>query len=281
MHDSYLLLTPLLTLLVVALVGFVGCDIVFSVDHVPDALVSPRNLVYEARDSEIILTWDAEPGADSYSVQMSLTSGAPYEETRSGITTNSYPWSGLTNGTHYFFVVRQHQGTRESPLSNEVDAVPAVPGGMPFVTAIVPGTLRNDLSGWAGMVVTVGPASLTLITLGRAYAPGNTGTHNIKIVDQATKADIPGSLVSVTMVPAVPGEFQYAGLPAPVTLDAGRTYYIVALEMAMADQFYDHNTVVQTMPGASVVNAVFTDTLGNYVEIPPGGSSYGPVNFQY
>ena len=37
MHDCYLLLTPILVLGVLALVRFVGCDIVWSIDEVPPA----------------------------------------------------------------------------------------------------------------------------------------------------------------------------------------------------------------------------------------------------
>ena len=285
MHDSYLFLTPVLTFLVVALVGFVGCDALFGIDHV-DPYFTPRNLMAQPGNKQVTLDWAAPsnlPNHEAYRVKRRDSPTASYEIVKDVLdgTHAVDDTPGLVNGQIYYYRVWTLYNGTERGQSDEVSVVPSAPGGTPFVTAFVPGVLRNNFSGWAGMMVLVGPSAMSVTALGRAYSPGNSGSHDIKIVDQATKADVPGSMVTVTMTAGAPGEFQYATLSAPVMLDAGRTYYVVSREINLGDQFYDHDTEVQTTTDASVVNSVYGDALANYFEVPPSGYSYGPVNFQY
>ena len=50
MSDSYLWLTPLLTVIVVALVGFVGCDDVWGLQEVPPKSPAPTGFTADAGD---------------------------------------------------------------------------------------------------------------------------------------------------------------------------------------------------------------------------------------
>ena len=60
-----------------------------------------------------------------------------------------------------------------------------------FVTSEVLGTLRNNYTGWVGMSITVNGSPLTITALGRMFAPGNSGTHTLKIVNAATARMLP------------------------------------------------------------------------------------------
>ena len=59
-----------------------------------------------------------------------------------------------------------------------------------FVLSTTSGTPRNNYSGWVGMSLTVGSASMNVSSLGRLAVAGNSGSHLVKIVDAATGADL-------------------------------------------------------------------------------------------
>ena len=61
--------------------------------------------------NQINLTWNAVTGAASYTVERSLTNGDPYTVLASGLTTTSYPDSGLAFGTMYYYVVISATGS--------------------------------------------------------------------------------------------------------------------------------------------------------------------------
>ena len=65
MIDYFVLLTPLLLLGVIALAGFVGCDIFFPlVDPTPPE--PPTNLRAVAGNAKVVLTWDDHPTATEF-----------------------------------------------------------------------------------------------------------------------------------------------------------------------------------------------------------------------
>jgi hypothetical protein len=110
---------------------------------------------------------------------------------------------------------------------------------------------------------------------------GNSGAHQMKLVDGATKADVPGSAITLNIAGAQAGMFAYAALAAPVTLNAGADYYLICQEAAGGDQFFDSNTAVTTTAVASKVYAVNGDGAGNYTTSPNAGTVYGPLDIQY
>src|SRR4029077_8629209 len=75
------------------------------------------------------LTWNAASGAVSYNVKRSTTSGGTYTtiSTAGAVTTTSYPDTGLTNGTTYYYVVSAVNGAGESANSTEASATPQPP----------------------------------------------------------------------------------------------------------------------------------------------------------
>jgi fibronectin type 3 domain-containing protein len=71
---------------------------------------------------KITVTWNAVPGATSYRVKRSTTSGGPYTVVGSP-TTNTFTNTGLTSGTTYYYVVSAVNGSGEGPNSVQVSAV--------------------------------------------------------------------------------------------------------------------------------------------------------------
>lgn len=282
MIDSFVLLTPILMLPVVALLVFVGCDWVFGLDRqepiVPVLTATPGN-------AKVELSWGADPGrAHKFHVKRGEISGVHEfvgEVMGSG---NTYPDNNVTNGTTYFYVVTAFGEEGETDPSNEEMATPSDVILTAFVTPETTlGSLVPSAAGLFGMAIQVGPNPLTIKTLGRAFAPGNSQIHIIKIVevvDATTKTDVPNAFVAVSMAGGSVGQFNYAPLANSITLDADASYYIVSQEAAGGDQFYNHDTTIETTDVAVVTSSV-RGTGTSYLEDAPGAKAYGPVNFQY
>jgi hypothetical protein len=128
------------------------------------------------------------------------------------------------------------------------------------------------------MGITVGPSSIVVTALGRIFAPGNSQTHVLKIVNAGTGADVPASTVTVNMAGGTAGAFVYGALPTPITLSANSSYYFLSQETVGGDQWYDANTIVQSTSLGTVNYPVYGG--------PPyaiGGTSnhsYVPVDFR-
>ncbi len=89
---------------------------------------TPANIRAQAGNGEVTLIWDSIPGAGSYSIYMNTSPGVSkkYFKEWETTTSNSYTWTGLTNGKTYYFVV-----TGESRESGEVNAAPGAPKTVP------------------------------------------------------------------------------------------------------------------------------------------------------
>lgn len=278
MHDFYLLLTPVLTFLVVALVGFVGCDALFGLDHVDDPVPSPKNLTAAPGDGRVDLVWEPATGSpDSYVVKVGTSPGSHPDAHDVGMTT-AYTETNLTNGTTYYFVVTAKKGGNESSSSNEASAVPGLYGVMtPLIASKTLGTLRN-FTAWLGMGFVVAGKNLQVVKVGRAFAPGNSGVHRLYLIDAATKQEI--AAVDVSVAGGTPGEFVYADVMPSVILNAGASYYLLSDEVDTGDQFYDADTRVTTTAAVSREFAVYGGN-GNYTEAPVDNFAYGPVDLIY
>lgn len=117
--DLFLLLTPLFVLAIVALLGFVGCDIVFGLQPVPDPVT---NLTAVAGNSQVTLTWDAFPNATDYHVVRG--SGGTTTDIDTMSAANTFVDTGLTNGTTYSYFVYANTPDGQSGNSNTVSATP-------------------------------------------------------------------------------------------------------------------------------------------------------------
>ncbi len=94
---------------------------------------APANVFTSPADGAIVLAWDPVVGAVSYNVYMAEAAGVtkanystlPGGMAHTGITTNAFTHTGLTNGTAYYFVVTAVDASgAETSESAEVFATP-------------------------------------------------------------------------------------------------------------------------------------------------------------
>ena len=282
MIDSFVFLTPILMLPVVALLVFVGCNWWYDLDETKlrEPGPGPTGLVAIPGNNKVALSWDPYPvpNTTEFNVKRGVVSGS-YPTTFQA-TGNSATDPDAINGTTYFYVVTALPPAPEleTEPSEEVTATPSAASLVPFLKPAMLGTPANAASGFYGMAIVVGGVDLEVQTLGRIVIPGNTGIHTLKIVD-SQGVDVPNAFVSVNMAGGTPGVFQYAPLPPSVKLSAGATYFIVSQEILGQDQFYNHDGTVTTTNAATLISAVrggppyFQDSSLN--------KPYGLVNFQY
>ena len=275
MNDPYLILTPILTILVVALTGFVGCEFVPGTYQSP-----PTDLVALAGDRRVDLRWTAPLGVliNQFVVWKGTASGDYSSSTVVPGTSTTWSDTDVMNGSVYYYAVSTNDETQKS---NEVEARPAVPAIVSLVASQTLGTPRNDFGGYAGMGFTVGANDIAVKKLGRFVIAGNSGMHVLKIVDGATKADVQGASVTINLNGRPPGAFDYVALSGPVILKSNNDYYLVSSESNGGDHFHDSDTSLMTTAAASKHYAVNGDGAGNYTTSPVEGFAYGPVDLQY
>lgn len=285
MSDPFLLLAPVYLIGVMALLGFVGCGAILGIPEegthvwVPEP---PTNLVASPSDGHVELAWEIHPWVVEYHLLRAETSGsvtADYPVQRT-VHPNQVPYiDSVVNDRAYFYRVTAVSDGGESDPSEEVSATPTWPFGA-FVTGFAPGAVRAGSDGFYGMAIEVGPAPLTIQTLGRAFGLGLAGVHELRLIDGATNLEL--GHATVDMNSPASGPFKYSPLvPGDVTVAAGRIYYIVSEEFTGGESFYNRNTVVQTRTEAKVTSAVSSDSPGVYVTAGGANQAYGPVSFQY
>ncbi|HYN81693.1 MAG TPA: hypothetical protein VES88_09350 [Gemmatimonadaceae bacterium] len=298
MNDAYLLLTPILMLLVVGLVGFVGCDLLFGLDEVPTPADAPTGFQATAGNRRVDLMWDAYAGASAYEIKWRDTDGNSGTFSVAGGET-TYPHPFLTNGVEVFYTLTATVSGKPSYATQEVSAIPGIGVVISFVEQKFNGSNRNNFDGWVGMGIRVGAADLSVVSLGRWFFPGdpnvmpplprNTATHEVKIVDRGTGIDVLAASVDVDISaadPTAPGfdGFVYATLqPDPITLLRNGEYYIVSREVNSGDVFLNADTriTITNATDATLQYSVYGDVAGAYAEAASTTNVYGPVNFLY
>ncbi len=112
---------------------------------------APSGLTATGGDAQVALTWAASPGAASYQIKRSPTSGGFYAIVASGVTATGYTDTGLTNGTTYYYVVSAVNLGGESADSAQASATPQAPAPpAPTGLAATPGPLSLELS-WSAV----------------------------------------------------------------------------------------------------------------------------------
>jgi fibronectin type 3 domain-containing protein/lysophospholipase L1-like esterase len=86
---------------------------------------APLDLVTAGTNTQIMLNWAASPGADSYKIKRSTTSGGSYTVVASNIGHLGYVDTGLVNGTTYYYVVSAVNAMGETANSIEASGKPA------------------------------------------------------------------------------------------------------------------------------------------------------------
>jgi hypothetical protein len=68
-------------------------------------LPAPQNVTATGGNSQIALSWDAVDGAADYTIQRSASSGGPYTNLVTGISTTTYANTGLADGATWYYTV--------------------------------------------------------------------------------------------------------------------------------------------------------------------------------
>ncbi len=284
MHDSYLLLTPVLMLLVVALVGFVGCDALFGIDHVPDpepALDPVTGVSLVPRDQAVDVDWSDYPNATAYTVHWGTNPGDhPNSHTLAQGETRPFPVDQLQNGITFYFIVTATVGTKETPDSEEQSTVPGIYGVPTNLIETATFGAPRKFDGQMGIGIVIGAKRIQAIGVRRAVVAGNSQVHRVRIIDKASGMEVAGGDVPTAGVGA--GAFAQADVTPGRILDANTTYYILSDESGTGDEFFDaSNSLISTTMAVSRQFAAYGDFAGTYVESPVNKQAYGPVDIIY
>jgi hypothetical protein len=197
---------------------------------------------------------------------------APYGITWNNVAAASYSLTAKATDNN--------GATTTSSAVNITVTTPATNGEVAFVTGKTLGTLRNNLSNFAGMKITVGAEAISVMQLGRVFVAGNSGTHTIKIVKASDGSDVAGGSVSLAMAGGTAGQFKYARLSTPILLLANTAYYIVSQETSGGDQWYDSNTTL-TATNAATINSGIYRNVSTWTAGGTTNHSFVPVDFKY
>ncbi len=96
----------------------------------------PTGLTATAGDQQVILHWNASPGATGYHVKRGTTSGGAYTQVAAPNGTSDTD-TGLSDGTTYYYVVSAVNSAGESANSSQVSATPVSSSASVHVTVDV------------------------------------------------------------------------------------------------------------------------------------------------
>jgi hypothetical protein len=91
------------------------------------APAAPVALLAAPGENVVPLRWQPSFGATSYTVKRATTSGGPYTNVATGITSSNYTDTTVTNGTTYYYVVTATNSAGTSVNSPEDSATPQAP----------------------------------------------------------------------------------------------------------------------------------------------------------
>jgi len=178
----------------------------------PALLSPPSNVVADAGEERITLSWDSVAGAAAYHVYGASAPGVTKEGyatmpdgARFGDVIAPYTVSGLAAGRTYYFRVTAENAAGESDVSGEISVTPVAP--LPGPTAPSPPTDVRAIAGEGRVTVEWSPVEGALsYNLYRASAPG----------------------VTKDGYASMPDGVRYASVLSPYTIlgvEDGKTYY--------------------------------------------------------
>jgi fibronectin type 3 domain-containing protein len=145
--------------------------------------VAPTGLMATPGNAQVALSWSAVIGATSYNVKRATVSGGPYTTVASP-TATSYPDSGLTNGTTYYYVVTAVNAVGESGNSNQVSGTPQLSNPPPPSIAFVQVAAATPQSPTSTVAVTY-PSSQTAGNLNVVVVGWNDTTATVQSVSDS------------------------------------------------------------------------------------------------
>src|SRR5678815_5112999 len=114
---------------------------------------------------------------------------------------------------------------------------------------------------------------------------GNEATHILKLVRAMDGSDVTDGAVTVSMSGGRIGEFKYAALSHPVTLQPNTSYYVVSQEASGGDEWPLWDGSITTTPVANcdgpIYNQFLIDSVSGWIFTPLNGRALGLVDFKY
>jgi hypothetical protein len=150
-------------------------------------------------NARVTVSWTPVTEATSYIVRRATTSGGPYTNVATGLTTTSFVNTSLTNGTTYYYVVAAVVPCGTGPNSAQISAIPDGSLVAHYMFDEASGTSAADASG-NGRTATMSGATFTTGRRGNAARiAGGTQRVNLpaNIVQGCTDLTI-GSWVRLT-----------------------------------------------------------------------------------
>ncbi|WP_342471678.1 S-layer homology domain-containing protein [Metasolibacillus sp. FSL H7-0170] len=139
LYSAPIIVTSAMTIKAIAVMSGMSDSAVMSESYIINTLDAPVISASAVGDGHATISWSPISGATSYRVYQSTSSGS-YGAAEATVDSTVYSsnFTGLTNGTTYYFVVRAVSGGTESSNSNEVSVTPA-PALAPIGTAAIAG----------------------------------------------------------------------------------------------------------------------------------------------
>ncbi|MBA3914218.1 MAG: DUF4082 domain-containing protein [Acidobacteriales bacterium] len=183
---------------------------------------APTGVVPSPGVSLVNLAWSATPGATSFTVKRSTTSGSGYRVIATGLGTSTYTDNtGLRNGTTYYYVVTAANSCGQSSNSDEVSATPERSfNGTSLFTTQTPAAAYTDGPWELGMKFQTSRAG-KVISIRYYKVAGESGVHTGNLWDAS------GNLLGTAVFGAETASgWQTANLANPVSLAANTTYIV-------------------------------------------------------
>lgn len=130
---------------------------------------APLALLAAPNANAVSLRWQPSFGATSYTIKRATTSGGPYSNVATGVTTASYTDTSVTNGTTYYYVVAGANSAGTGNNSPEDTATPL----SAMVNVAIGGTATASANGTSS---TEGAAMAFNRDPGSKWFNGNAGT---------------------------------------------------------------------------------------------------------
>lgn len=225
---------------------FTGPGVLWAGVPPPSPLV-PTDLLPMSGDSQVVLSWTASSGANSYRVKRSLTNGGPYTVIANvSSTANNYVDTGLGNGTNYFYVVSALNAGGESQNSAQVNVTPK-----PVVTLTSSDAFGNSSFAAAGQ-------------WSNGQAPSSTNNYLVRDAITLRTPHNGGSVTfqggSLTISNSTSGAFGFKALSGSV---------ITVGTNATSGLFLDNGVV-------SIFDGGRTESLAGFITLRPGGGRFSP-----
>ncbi len=255
-------------------------DRLIGEDAGPIAPSAPTGVQAARDDGQALISWNSVSNADSYSVKRSTTSGGPYTDVATGLSTTSYTDTGLTNGVTYYYVVSAVNSVGESANSAEVSVTPAqpqLPGA--FTLTGSPGNGEVDLAWTASIDATSyaveratsasGPfTTLETDVSGQQYTD-TTALNGTTYYYQIAASNSVGTTLSnlVTATPNVP-------LPGNITLSASAGNGQVELDWTASSNALDYSVERASSPSGPFSQLALTTDLSYTDTSVVNGTTY-------